>query len=760
VRTQALRRTVFVKLWALFGAGRTRTRSTSDEHGLFSRRDAGHRTHPSRRPRRRLALVTVLLAVGSLVVSSCDWAQLRYGSDGTGFNPFEKTIGASNVAGVQRRWSEASRVRAIESSPVVANGVVYASSFAGGYDGRLDAFDAATGTVKWSYSKSSPNVVPGGWVPSPAVANGVVYDMAGDGTLYAIDANSGTKRWSTTTSFPYPSSLVVANGFVYVAADAGLFVFNATTGASLWSDDLGVGGYTSMVPAVANGVVYATPTGGAYRLYAHDATTGKVLWSADRSDVGGGSSPAVANGVVYVSDHGAWIGDPGLLSAFNATTGAKLWSAVGGHASPAVANGVVYDSADDGTLSAFNAGTGARLWSTSTGATAASSPVVANGVVYVGDANGNLDGFSVTNGAKLWSASTPASDPGASALPVVDNGVVYAAANDEYRQVGQLVAYGLPVPTAELTMSPTFAPDYGTVVDGTSTRPTTFTVTNFGSATSSTVTGALSGADSSQYHVTSDRCSGRALAGNASCTIEVAFRPTIPGVRTATLAVHAATGGSAAASLTGVGNALTITPAAKDYGTVLEGTRSPTTTFTVTNVSAMTVSPSVASLAGTQFTATSDSCIGGGLVAAATCTVGVAFTPRSLGSTGAILSVSSTPGATTTAFLYGTAPLVAIVPGSKDYGTVLVGSSSPATFTITNVTAATSLTLFASAVSGTGFDIPSDGCNGTTLAVGASCTDVVTFTPTGSGATYAGELAVNLDGIGPINQATLVGKGG
>ena len=216
--------------------------------------------------RRRLVLVTVLLAVGVLLVSSCDWAQLRFGPDGTGFNPFENTIGAWNVAGLQRRWSEASRgwseasrVPSFESSPVVANGVVYASSS----DGRLNAFDATTGTAKWSYSKSSPNVIQNWvWVPSPAVANGVVYDMAGDGTLYAIDANSGTKRWSTNdpTSLG-PSSLVVANGSVYVATAELLFVFDATTGASLWSDNLGGGNFSSMVPAVANGVIYTTPTG-------------------------------------------------------------------------------------------------------------------------------------------------------------------------------------------------------------------------------------------------------------------------------------------------------------------------------------------------------------------------------------------------------------------------------------------------------------------------------------------------------------------
>ena len=185
--------------------------------------------------RGRLVVVTVLLAAGALLVSSCDWAQIRYGPDGTGFNPFEKTIGASNVAGLQRRWSEMSRVPSFESSPVVANGVVYASSS----NGRLDAFDAATGTAKWSYSKSSPNVIQtGAWVPSPAVANGVVYDLAGDGTLYAINAN--VRKQAVVEQHRHEGRPLCVlsrgrEGYVYVPDADLLFVFDASTGASLWS---------------------------------------------------------------------------------------------------------------------------------------------------------------------------------------------------------------------------------------------------------------------------------------------------------------------------------------------------------------------------------------------------------------------------------------------------------------------------------------------------------------------------------------------
>ena len=93
------------------------------------------------------------------------------------------------------------------------------------------------------------------------------------------------------------------------------------------------------------------------------------------------SSPAVINGVVYIA---SWDCN---VYAFNAITGAKLWSyATGGpiySSVPAVAKGVVYISSDDSNLYALNAKTGAKLWSYAT-EVGESAPAVANGMVYVG----------------------------------------------------------------------------------------------------------------------------------------------------------------------------------------------------------------------------------------------------------------------------------------------------------------------------------------------------------------------------------------
>jgi outer membrane protein assembly factor BamB len=713
-----------------------------------------------------------MLAVGVLLVSGCDWTDLRYAPSGTGFNPFETVINASNVSKVQRRWTESSPF--LESSPVVANGDLFVSAG----DGRVVAFDATSGTLKWSFSTGSGNVIDIGgglglWVPAPAVASGVVYDMAGNGTLFAIDATTGSKLWSTRNAGAASASLVVANGVVYVS-DSQVSAFAASSGALMWRSGSplpGGGALASFtVPAVANGVVYTTTTtfGGVLtdELNAYNATTGALLWGAQPTfNAAAPASPAVANGVVYLSD-------TGKLSAFNATTGASLWSAPAGTccfspvpSSPAVANGVVYDNANDGTLLAFNATTGALKWSTAKGTTAiGSSPVVADGIVYVDGADGHLDAFNATSGVELWSLPTA----GSPALPIVANGVLYATSHDPSSHVGDLDAYSLPFTAAGLTVSSPIAPDYGTVLDGTTSPTTTFTVSDFGTAATSAISASLTGADPSQFRITSDTCSGTTLPGRSSCTIAVAFAPTLKGVRTATLAVHAATGGSTVATLSGKGKALTLDPSAQDFGTVLDGSSSAPTIFTVTNHSAIAVSLTVASLAGSQFTATSNTC-GASLAAGAACTIGAAFTPTGVGPVtttgfgpiGATLSVN-TVGETANAGLSGTAQPVTIAPTSEDYGTIAVGSSSAATFTITNVSSAALPTPFApSTATGSGFTVTSDGCNGVTLASGASCTVVVTFGPTATGTT-AGQLTVSLD-FGYFEfgyEATLTGTGG
>jgi outer membrane protein assembly factor BamB len=156
-------------------------------------------------------------------------------------------------------------------------------------------------------------------LPSPAVANGVVYVGSDHGTVYALNASTGATLWSYTTGGSSFGSPAVANGVVYVGSwgdfDSNVYALNASTGAKLWSYT--TGGQLVSSPAVANGVVYIGS--GDRNVYALNASTGAKLWSYT-TGAGVESSPAVANGVVYVGS------DDDNLYALNASTGAKLWS--------------------------------------------------------------------------------------------------------------------------------------------------------------------------------------------------------------------------------------------------------------------------------------------------------------------------------------------------------------------------------------------------------------------------------------------------
>ena len=227
------------------------------------------------------------------------------------------------------------------SSPAVANGMVYIAS------GELLALNASTGELLWSSATASA------LESSPAVADGVVYAGSANGNVYALNASTGANVWSYFTGNTVNSSPAVANGVVYIGSGNGnVYALNASTGAKLWS--YATGEYVDSSPAVANGVVYIGSGNG--NVYALSASTGAKLWSyATGSDVQ--SSPAVANGVVYVGSN------TGNVYALNAGTGAWLWNfdtGVAMNSSPTVVHGVAYIHAGDlsghGSVYAFSIG--------------------------------------------------------------------------------------------------------------------------------------------------------------------------------------------------------------------------------------------------------------------------------------------------------------------------------------------------------------------------------------------------------------------
>jgi outer membrane protein assembly factor BamB len=393
-------------------------------------------------------IVSLLLAIASLWLmlaavntsayaqttsSPADWTQFHR-DNMQRWNPYETILGVGNVGTLGLKWQNPLGVPSsaffLESSPAVANGVVYVGSV----EGIVYALNANTGARLWSFATGREVE------SSPAIANGVVYVGSDDGNLYALNASTGAKLWSVAinTNFPpsgflMPSSPAVVNGVVYVGAGDNVVALNAGTGARLWSV---TNGDQTSSPAVANGVVYMGSVAGI--VYALNAGTGAQLWSFDTDSAGENgifSSPAVANGVVYVGSNN------GNVYALNASTGVKLWSYLAGpqpnfqvFSSPAVANGVVYFGSFDGNVYALNASTGALLWSFPAGGL--SSPAVANGVVYI-ESGDKLYALNASTGAYLWSYT---SGGFGQSSPAVVNGVAYISS------LNQVLAFGLGAP--------------------------------------------------------------------------------------------------------------------------------------------------------------------------------------------------------------------------------------------------------------------------------------------------------------------------
>jgi hypothetical protein len=294
---------------------------------------------------------------------------------------------------------------------------------------------------------------------------------------------------------------------------------------------------------------------------------------------------------------------------------------------------------------------------------------------------------------------------------------------------------------ASLSISPASATFPGVV--GTISDAVTFVVRNNGTASSGAVSAALGGTGAAQFSITDNRCSG-VLAGLATCTVAVAYKPTAPGAVTATLTATDATVGSTAAVATLSGTAVTegvlaITGPA-DLGSVTVGVAGTPATFTVTNNGGSAAPSVVLGPAGDpQFAIGNNSCTD--LAPAATCTFAVTFTPASVGLKSTVLTaksgdISGQRPIQGTGIAALTPTILSMSPPTLDFGTLGVGkTSSPQTFTVTNTGQVASGTLTVTKLDSTSsvggasqFDFTKT-C-GPALAPGDSCFVVVTYKPT------------------------------
>jgi eukaryotic-like serine/threonine-protein kinase len=61
---------------------------------------------------------------------------------------------------------------------------------------------------------------------SPIVANGVVYVGSGNGNVYALDAAAREEKWAYQTRYSIDTSPAVADGMVYGSIEDTLYAFH------------------------------------------------------------------------------------------------------------------------------------------------------------------------------------------------------------------------------------------------------------------------------------------------------------------------------------------------------------------------------------------------------------------------------------------------------------------------------------------------------------------------------------------------------
>lgn len=238
----------------------------------------------------------------------------------------------------------------------------------------VDAVDAATGALVWSYTTKGEDM------PSAAFANGTLMFGNGDGHVYALDAATGALKWRTpiksfvsmsSATFDPRRNILIMGG----THPSNIYALDAATGKRLWtihpdhifSSSGGDGTWAVAGNAAIGQIEIRTPgqtTTSSSEELAIDLASGKILWSRI---LGTGKTPprnkdavpAIAGGIIYT-------GSPVTHDeyAIDAATGAIRWTQplkIGMKAAPTIVGNDVIQPTGNGTIFTLARSTGKIL---------------------------------------------------------------------------------------------------------------------------------------------------------------------------------------------------------------------------------------------------------------------------------------------------------------------------------------------------------------------------------------------------------------
>jgi outer membrane protein assembly factor BamB len=218
------------------------------------------------------------------------------------------------------------------------------------------------------------------------------------GTVQSINMESGKVNWTFTGGTIFHTTPAIANGTIYLGNDDGnLYAINLETGQQKWALKLGGKLDLRSIFDQGTGFVFTGDFDGNF--YAVDLVTQTLKWSFHYPNPVSEAtlmSPAVISGGAVFT--GVGINNPsappqGFVYAFNASTGATLWTT--NLNSPMSAplgfgDGLIFVGCYDNTVRALDQNTGTEVWRFSMGAEILGQPGYDNGWVYCGSMDGSL----------------------------------------------------------------------------------------------------------------------------------------------------------------------------------------------------------------------------------------------------------------------------------------------------------------------------------------------------------------------------------
>lgn len=341
---------------------------------------------------------------------------------------------------VTRVWKatvgDGAQVSGVRLRPAVVDGVLYADST----DGKLAAFDAASGKTLWSKSSKTHGWF--GWgdkkrkdaqyAGGPAVSGDLLAVGTLDGHVYAMSAKDGSPRWEVEVSGQVLASPVIVGDLVMVrTGDGRIYALDTSDGHRRWVYDQGTVPLLSLRGngglLVANGVLFFGSDDG--KLIALRLDNGAKLWEQklasgegrteiDRLNDADGSILLDGSTLYGAAYHGN-------LTAVDGPSGRPLWSHPFSSFDSLAANAnALFGVNDQSEVWSFDRSTGTDMWKNdSLKYRWVTGPAVQGNYVVVGDMEGYVHWLQTGDGA--LAARQRLSKKAIRAQPLVVGDIVY-----------------------------------------------------------------------------------------------------------------------------------------------------------------------------------------------------------------------------------------------------------------------------------------------------------------------------------------------